>query len=292
MGKQQLKALIDQVSEIEQEFTNEYHNMAYFNGVASGMNFPTIHKSEKYQQWRAMIEAQLSEASYGELANDIKDTFKSIENGWNEDGKFTRLKSQLAALNDRLNDQDIPNAVLDAYSEEKLNDNLLHACIEVQSNHSYHGKLEDEINDGVRGCLRMIYEVNDQTRQGVSESGMQAGEVDLLIRNSGVPVAILEALRMSSLTKENLSRHMNKVLENYDPVGCPFVFVLVYAMSENFADFWERLQNYIKEYDFNYRKKDEFQESSTGVTEIRRTSVTLERSGKDVRFCVYALNMR
>lgn len=43
------------------------------------------------------------------------------------------------------------------------------------------------------------------------------GEIDLLVYDDSIPVAIIEALKMSSVNKKYLSEHIEKVLVNYDP---------------------------------------------------------------------------
>ncbi len=68
---------------------------------------------------------------------------------------------------------------------------------------------ENEINDYFRDMLGMMgyQEVKDQTRHGVSKSGKDAGEVDLLLSKEGKEIAIIEALKLSSVEKPLLSVH-------------------------------------------------------------------------------------
>lgn len=67
------------------------------------------------------------------------------------------------------------------YQEVELNQYILRALINIQKTKFYHGKQEDDINDGVRNALDMVYEIKDQTRQGESESGKKSGELDILL---------------------------------------------------------------------------------------------------------------
>lgn len=292
MGKQQLKELTKRIPEIEQEFTMEYCPTMYFGGREAGLDLPTIRNSEKYQNWRALIEANLDELPQTKQIDELRLSFKKIDGGWTEKTAFNRLKAQLNALNEYLDIQDDHATAEDIFSEDALNNNILHACVEVQGDNNNHGKQEDEINDKIRSCLRMLYDVYDQTRQGVSESGKKAGEIDFLIKRAGIPVAIFEALRMSALTKDNLTTHVNKVLDNYDPVGCPFAFVMVYVTAGEFATFWNKLFAFLQEFEFPYERQTSLNEIETGITEIRRAKITLKRSDKDVVFYVYAMNMK
>ena len=67
----------------------------------------------------------------------------------------------------------------------------------------------------------MAYQIKDQTRQGESQKGDDAGEVDIQICVDGFPIVMIEALVLDSLKKQYLGDHINKVLTKYDPNGCP-----------------------------------------------------------------------
>lgn len=58
------------------------------------------------------------------------------------------------------------------FTADNLCYNVLKALLIFQKNPIYKGCKEDEINDGIRDCLNMMYDVRDQTRQGESESGI------------------------------------------------------------------------------------------------------------------------
>jgi len=113
----------------------------------------------------------------------------------------------------------------------------------------YRFEWEDHVNDMFTDHLRTKgYGVTDQTRSG--RSFKQSGELDLMIRNlRGMPVAILEALRLKSLGKGNqqLILHLNKMLVDYDTNGLKRNFLLVYALADDFGDFWRKYQEYVSE---------------------------------------------
>lgn len=111
----------------------------------------------------------------------------------------------------------------------------------------YRVEWEDHVNDLFTDHLRTKgYGVTDQTRSG--RSNTQSGELDLMIRNlRGMPVAIVEALRLKSLGKGNqqLILHLNKMLVDYDTNGLSRNFLLVYSLADDFSDFWKKYQEYI-----------------------------------------------
>ena len=61
--------------------------------------------------------------------------------------------------------------------------------------------------------LGMKYEKVDQTRQGDSVSGKDAGSIDIQLLKDGMPVVMIEALKLSSLDQNELSIHIDKVLK-------------------------------------------------------------------------------
>lgn len=110
-------------------------------------------------------------------------------------------------------------------SETTLLKDLFFCSIKLQANHKYRDSLEDDMNDYLRDLLDAIgYIVRDQTRQGTSNGGKQAGEVDILVRNENIPFAIIEALKLSSVNKSYISKHIDKIYK-YDTLGnkCNFI---------------------------------------------------------------------
>ena len=85
----------------------------------------------------------------------------------------------------------------------------------------------------------MVYEMKDQTRQGVSSRGKNAGEVDIQICRKG--------LRVTSVDRNYIQTHIDKVLTCYDPFGCPYTYVIICATVKKFVDFLAKCMNYIRE---------------------------------------------
>ena len=166
------------------------------------------------------------------------------------------------------------------------------ALLAIQRDKLYESVKEDNINDGIRNQLGMVYEIKDQTRQGESESGKDAGEVDIEICENGNPVVIMEGLKMDSFKKEYLDVHINKALVNYDPNGCPLVYILIYATVKRFEVLWEKIKNHMKDYRFPYTVEEKIMEISSVYTNSRHAKVVLNRNGKRVSVHLYAIQMK
>lgn len=100
-------------------------------------------------------------------------------------------------------------------------------------------QLEDIVNDWMTSLFRKKVEmlnwgVRDQTRGGTAASGKGVGERDGVVCNSNsVPIALIEAFRLTSLNKNYISTHIEK-LSGYNALGMEDVFVVVYCYLNNF----------------------------------------------------------
>lgn len=287
--------LIDKVDEIEKLFTTEYMSLVKPAGRPPVQTeFKTIRKNSEYLNWRAEIEAELDTIPQTQSIDEIRKIFKKIDGGWTEKIEFDRLSAKLKALRRRIPTES-PQSVQDdedKFQESNLNHSILHALINVQKTKHYHGQSEDAINDGVRNALDMVYEIKDQTRQGESESGKKSGELDLLICKKSMPWAVVEALRLLSLDKDNLDKHINKALTKYDPIGCKNVYVLVYGMTADFNSLWNNIVDYLKNYEFPFEKINEFNEVPNEYAESKMGVVSLNRNGVMVKLHIMMVNMK
>ena len=181
----------------------------------------------------------------------------------------------------------------DNWTEETMSNNIFKALLKLQGNKIYFGKKEDELNDCVRDILSMVYEMKDQTRQGISPSGKDAGEVDLQICREGFPIAMIEGLKVNSVDRNYIQTHMDKVLTCYDPFGCPYTYVIIYVTAKKFADFWMKCLNYIREeYIFPYIVKEEIRELNHMYTTSRHARIVLLRNDREVTVHLYALSVQ
>ena len=175
---------------------------------------------------------------------------------------------------------------------QMLQRNILKALLAIQNNKLFYGRSENEINDGIRDILGMIYDVKDQTRRGESASGRSTGELDFLIYEKDTPIAIMEALKLDCMDKQYLSAHIEKVLYSYDPVGYPNAFILIYATMDDFSSFWEKCFAFMKDYDYAFPVAEPLCPMSLPYAETKNAVIVLERNGKPVMLNYYVIHIR
>ena len=130
--------------------------------------------------------------------------------------------------------------------EEGLREDIYKALVFIQRNADK--KNENAITDILRDHLGMIYEVKDQSRIGISMNGKDAGEVDLSIWKKGFPIALIESIKLVSVSKKNLISHIGKLMNNYNPFGCEELYLLVYYVGKSFNSFWDMMIEEIIDY--------------------------------------------
>lgn len=132
---------------------------------------------------------------------------------------------------------------------------------------------ENLLNDYLRDMLvsKGRYEIKDQTRHGISQSGRNAGEVDILIAKNGQEKALIEGLKLDSVDTNYIDKHIEKVIGNYNPLGVA-TFVIAYVNTNDFSKFWEKYYKHISDYHFAKMSV----ENSTELEEITQTSATIK----------------
>lgn len=179
---------------------------------------------------------------------------------------------------------------LDEY-EANLFYNVTKALLLIQQNSYYYGAEENELNDALKGRLGMVYEVCDQTRQGVSETGNSSGEIDLLICRASFPFAIIEALKLESVNKTSLQRHIDKLLVNYNPNGLPYAYLVVYYTEKNFSSFCASFDEYLHQYSYPYPVIYDLTVLDSDYSELFQAVITLNRNGKPMRLYFIAIHI-
>lgn len=292
MNKNRFIELVEKLPEIESLFTPTTIETAVFYGEKMGYESETIRHNQTYQTWRVSIELELDSYNHSQIVEEVRRGFRDVDRGWLERNDFDRVKGYLLAIAENLLSEPVEaESGYDKYSEDGLNHYLLRALTNIQARHLLWNSEENDLNDAFRDSLDLLYSVNDQTRRGISQSGTGAGEIDLLIRREGLPFAIIEALRLRSLEREYLNTHINKALTNYDQAGCPHAFVVVYAQVNDFANFWNKLLEHVKNYQFQYTVDDTLSELVVEQTEVRVAKMKLSRSEKPVDFRIYAIHL-
>lgn len=75
--------------------------------------------------------------------------------------------------------QKLLNCIEKNNQQNNLYSDILLCCQKIQANNYYKNALENRINDAMRYLLDALgHDVTDQTRQGTSSSGIEAGEAD------------------------------------------------------------------------------------------------------------------
>lgn len=174
---------------------------------------------------------------------------------------------------------------LDSTPFKEFIDNLYRICVKLQGNSKYIDASEDERNDYIRDMLdREDYVIKDQTRRGLSASGESSGEIDILVEKENFPFTVIEALILNSLNKEYLGKHLDKIY-TYDTTGNQFNVCLVYAEVKNFASFWEKYCEFVKNYEYTYPllSSDEKLDEEYDGSEIKIMTTTHNRSGKPTK---------
>lgn len=186
--------------------------------------------------------------------------------------KVHRINEGTSLISDTLNDAPITDFI----------ERLYNICIKLQGNAKYINATEDERNDYIRDMLGQYdYVIKDQTRRGLSSTGISSGEVDIYVEKNRVPFTIIEALNLSSMNTDYLAKHLNKIY-TYDTTGNQFNVCLVYAKLKDFASFWEKYSDFIKGFAFPYpiTSVDENIDADFNGSEIKIMITTHNRSGK------------
>ena len=250
---------------LEGEQLKEFLNIAYNKWV----------EEEKKDKFAAEINKQLRKAdvSYMLGVNQLKNSDNQLDEDILINTKF----------------------VEDPIIRKELLIDLMAILTHMQGNVIYRGQNENTLNDGVRDGLKITrrYQVHDQSRHGESESGIDAGELDLLIssKNEDLPIAVVEALILNGMDKTKLKKHIDKALTKYDPQGCPIIVILIYSRYNDFSKLASSIADYLFSYNYPYEVKDSFEEINTGYTESRHWKLDLIRSNKDITIHIIDYNM-
>ena len=135
-----------------------------------------------------------------------------------------------------------------------LLDSLMDALAKLQGNSTYYDASENKCNSYIRDLLEMRgYTCKDQTLHGISATGKSDGELDILIRDKdrNVDLSIFEALKLKAFGKgeqEYLMKHLEKLLDNYNPKGFSTLFLVSYVSwdKDRFNDLANDYSDYVK----------------------------------------------
>ncbi len=151
---------------------------------------------------------------------------------------------------------------------------------------------EDSFNDYLRDTLASfgLWEIRDQTRHGLSSSGLSAGEVDILIKRDGKEIALVEGLKLNSVDRSKIDSHVRKAAINYNPHGTP-AFLLCYVGVSDFMSFWEKCIEHLKALDIPVSSGGRIEELPHSSASARIASMMLSRDGYDFPFYFIAFKL-
>ncbi len=187
------------------------------------------------------------------------------------------------------------------FDKNQILNDLVDKSIRLLERKNKLSKIEDLYNDDFTHFLRDLgYYTTDQTRTG--KALKTVGEVDIMIRKeNGTPVSIIEAFRLSSCGKDNsvISKHLNKLLHDYDTAGHKRNFVLVYAEASNFSKLWDSYCEYQKDLnnkpDFKGKHKlktfEDTNDKFSKVTDVKVGKAIHEREKQDIEIFHVFINM-
>lgn len=163
-------------------------------------------------------------------------------------------------------------------------DDLLKAAYTMQQNKLFWTSDEDTRTRQILDLLPEKYQTKDQSKYGKSQVGKKAGSVDGVIKIDNNEFFI-EAFNLSSLTKNLIKNHIDKLEKNYDSKGLKEKFVIVYynLKPNKFNQSVEKYKNYIEnEHVFIYPKIEQIEESLVNYTDSRLFKTYHKREGKEV----------
>ncbi len=151
---------------------------------------------------------------------------------------------------------------------------------------------ENSINDYFRDALLLMgySEVKDQTRHGISQTGKDAGEVDILISKEGKEIAILEGLKLTHVDSTYISTHISKAIVNYNALGTA-TFIIAYVSSNDYESFWDRYTNYLEEYHYPLQIKRPLKTRASPNAAVRIADMILSRDGYDFPAFFMTINL-
>lgn len=113
------------------------------------------------------------------------------------------------------------------------------------------GHTEDDLNDLLREyLLAKEYEVKDQTREGISTSGKNAGELDIIVEHNSSMFAILEAMKLNQTNREYTLTHYKKMLVNYNPLDVKRLFLITYYDGKKFDLWWDSYTTFVESIEY------------------------------------------
>lgn len=141
---------------------------------------------------------------------------------------------------------------------------------------------ENSMNDYFRDMLisKGYDEAKDQTRHGISASGKDAGEVDILLTQNGKELAIFEGLKLEYIRTAYIDEHIEKAIVNYNALGTA-TFIVAYVSTGDFEMFWKKYSIHVQGYNYPLTVKENYKELVYPNAATRVGTLILSRDGFD-----------
>ena len=144
--------------------------------------------------------------------------------------------------------------------ESVLCEKLLTALRGLQSNYFTSGKREDALNNDLAFYLKAYYgeeSVHREEPQGLSGTLRYQGETDILVYDEGYQFALIEGVRFDlnsndSFIKNELNKHMTKLLQNYNTQGAAQTVLVIYAEGFHGMQLFDKIEQYLKNYPYPF----------------------------------------
>lgn len=240
------------IAESLKRCTFEYDvvNYAYYAGFKNNWNKKAIDLT--FEGSKKDIDLLKSEESYLEQA--VTKALKPSESGFLlNDIFYFESEETLDDFVEYPTNEERLNADIQT-SKSVLNDLIqIGECLSL--NHTYNStSSENKINDYFRDMLtaKGYTEVKDQARHGISLSGKDAGEVDILLTKEGKEIAIFEGLKLNYVNGSYIDQHIDKAIINYNALGTA-TFIVGYINSSDFESFGISIANTLEIMHFPFK---------------------------------------
>jgi len=132
-----------------------------------------------------------------------------------------------------------------SFDYEKLRNDLIIISKQILKNlNTLEFEKENHINDKFISYLEVLkYNVAGESRVNNSN------ERDIIVKDENQSEkAIIEALRITSIQKDYIKEHYNKLIGRYDVLGHSTGYMLIYIKNKNFEDRWSGYIAYLSKF--------------------------------------------
>ena len=178
--------------------------------------------------------------------------------------------------------------------ETILCEKLMVAFRGIQSDFYNNGNAEDALNNSVAFFLRAYYgeeNVHREEPQGTSRKGQKSGETDILIYQNGTQLALLEGVVLSSLEKNKLDDHVDRLLVKYNTQGVPYTVLVIYAKNAPDYIFFDKVEMYLQSYHYPYPIMQAVVREKSATATICHHTISYVREGTVQKMHVFTVRM-